>query len=219
MDLKFCSSEGGCADRGEEIGVYSLGVDRWILGSYNTMSSSSLSSSSEKKYTLKSDNDEFIIEENPIPLPNVEKKYTLKSSDNDEFIIEESVVIQSETIKNMIEDDCANNTIPLPNVDSKGLVLVIEYCKKHADLTVEEDDLKRFDSKFINKSFPELFHLVLAAHYLNIKGLMDLTCQKIADGIKDKMPEEIREIFQIENDFTPEEENEIREKHAWAFQI
>uniref|UniRef100_A0A453CR30 SKP1 component POZ domain-containing protein n=1 Tax=Aegilops tauschii subsp. strangulata TaxID=200361 RepID=A0A453CR30_AEGTS len=56
---------------------------------------------------------------------------TLKSSDGEEFQIEEAVAMESQTIRHMIEDDCADNGIPLPNVDSKILSKVIEYCKKH----------------------------------------------------------------------------------------
>jgi S-phase kinase-associated protein 1 len=33
--------------------------------------------------------------------------------------------------------------------------------------------------------------------------------------IKGKEPEEIRKIFNIENDFTPEEEEEMRAEYAW----
>jgi len=55
-----------------------------------------------------------------------------------------------------------------------------------------------------------------AANYLNIKGLLDLTCQTVADMMKGKTPEEIREIFNIKNDFT-KEEDEIRRENQWAF--
>ena len=62
-----------------------------------------------------------------------------------------------------------------------------------------------------------LFDLILAANYLNIKGLLDLTCQTVADMTKGKTPEEIREIFNIKNDFT-KEEDEIRRGNQWAFE-
>ncbi|KAF5760457.1 putative S-phase kinase-associated protein [Helianthus annuus] len=147
-----------------------------------------------------------------------QKTIVLKSSDGETFEVEEVVALESQTIKHIIEDDCANTTIPLPNVTSKTLSMVIEYCKKHVESDAEKD-LKAFDSEFVKvDDHATLFDLIRAANYLNIKGLLDLTCQTTADMIKDKQPEEIREIFNIKNDFTPEEEAEIRRENAWAFE-
>ncbi|KAM3261485.1 hypothetical protein ACQJBY_052260 [Aegilops geniculata] len=161
------------------------------------------------------------------------KKITLKSSDGEEFQVEEAVAMESQTIRHMIEDDCADNGIPLPNVDSKILSKVIEYCKKHVQASPKPadassststadaapaEDLKSFDAEFIKVDQNTLFDLVLAANYLNIKGLLDLTCQTVADMIKGKTPEEIRKTFNIKNDFTPEEEAEIRRENQWAFE-
>jgi len=55
------------------------------------------------------------------------------------------------------------------------------------------------------------FGFVQAANYLNINNHLDLACQAVADMITGKTPEEIRKIFNIKNDFTPEEE-ELRRK-------
>ncbi|URE46902.1 Skp1 family, tetramerization domain [Musa troglodytarum] len=129
----------------------------------------------------------------------------------------------------MIEDDCADNGIPLPNVTSKILAKVVEYCKKHVDAaarssssddapSVTEEDLKTWDADFVKVDQATLFDLILAANYLNIKGLLDLTCQTVADMIKGKTPEEIRKTFNIKNDFTPEEEEEVRRENQWAFE-
>jgi S-phase kinase-associated protein 1 len=52
--------------------------------------------------------------------------------------------------------------------------------------------------------------LLLAANYLDIKSLIELCCAKVATMIKGKSPEEIRQQFGIVNDFTPEEESQIR---------
>lgn len=46
--------------------------------------------------------------------------------------------------------------------------------------------------------------------------LLDLTCQAIADHMKGLDVEGIRKKFNIENDFTPEEEAKIKEEFAWA---
>ena len=57
-----------------------------------------------------------------------------------------------------------------------------------------------------------------AANFLDIKGLLDLTCQAMADMIKGRSPEEIRKTFDMMNDFSPEEEEEIIRDNQWALQ-
>ncbi|KAK9284564.1 hypothetical protein L1049_023739 [Liquidambar formosana] len=152
------------------------------------------------------------------------KKVTLKSSDGESFEVDEIVALESQTIKHMIEDDCADSGIPLPNVTSKILAKVIEYCKKHVEAPPKPDersadeDLKAWDAEFVKVDQATLFDLILAANYLNIKSLLDLTCQTVADMIKGKTPEEIRKTFNIKNDFTPEEEEEVRRENQWAFE-
>ncbi|KAF6164033.1 hypothetical protein GIB67_028737 [Kingdonia uniflora] len=151
------------------------------------------------------------------------KKITLNSSDGESFEVDQVVAEESQTIKHLIEDDCADNPVPLPNVTSAILAKVIEYCKKHVESPKSEDkvvdeDLKIWDAEFVKVDQATLFDLILAANYLNIKSLLDLTCQTVADMIKGKTPEEIRKTFNIKNDFTPEEEEEVRRENQWAFE-
>jgi S-phase kinase-associated protein 1 len=146
------------------------------------------------------------------------KMITLKSSDGDEFEVEEAVAMESQTIRHMIEDDCSDNGILLPNVNSRILSMVIEYCSKHlqanavkpADAAAADssstpptpaEDLKSWDAEFVKVDQETQFDLILAANYLDIKGLLDLTCQTVADVIKICTPEEI-----INTDYTSEEE-------------
>ncbi|KAK3139427.1 hypothetical protein QOZ80_5AG0383080 [Eleusine coracana subsp. coracana] len=167
----------------------------------------------------------------------------LKSSDGEEFEIEEAVAMESQTIKHMIEDDCTDNGIPLPNVTATILSKVIEYRKKHVEAkamaesndddataaaggpsssagnssVADNKDLKAWDAGFVQVDQHTLFDLILAANYLNVKSLLDLTRQTVADMMKGKSPEEIRKMFNIVNDFTPEEEAEVRRENQWAF--
>ena len=145
----------------------------------------------------------------------------LMSSDSEKFEVEQEVAFKSETIKNMIEDTGTDAAIPLPNVSSKILAKVIEYCKFHTEAKAKEtseDDAKNFDTEFVKVDQATLFELILAANYLNIKTLLDLTCMTVANMIKGKTPEEIRKTFNIKNDFTPEEEEEVRRENQWAFE-
>ena len=54
-----------------------------------------------------------------------------------------------------------------------------------------------------------LVTILQAANYLDIKGLLDVTCKTVANMIKGKSPEEIRKTFNIKNDFTPAEEEQV----------
>uniref|UniRef100_N1QWV0 SKP1-like protein 11 n=1 Tax=Aegilops tauschii TaxID=37682 RepID=N1QWV0_AEGTA len=74
------------------------------------------------------------------------------------------------------------------------------------------------DMEDASTNYDDSYILAEAANFLNIKGLLDLTCQTVADMIKGKTPEEIRKTFNIKNDFTPEEEEEIRRENQWAFE-
>ena len=153
------------------------------------------------------------------------KMIVLNSSDGETFEVEESVILQSQTIKHMIEDDCANSAIPLPNVTGTILAKVLEYCKQHVkpndgeeSSKDEAESLKSFDAEFVKVDQKTLFDIILAANYLDIKGLLVLTCQTVADMMKGKTPEEIRMTFHIKNDYTPEEEEEVRRENSWAFE-
>ncbi|OIT28919.1 skp1-like protein 1b [Nicotiana attenuata] len=135
----------------------------------------------------------------------------------------------------MVEDDYS--IIPLLNVNTRTLTKIIEYMKKHADAKMnlsEEDiknfekmdlnekviknleDIKNFDKEFVNTNSKNLFEVVFAANYLNIKGLFEFLCQTIADRIKNKSVKAVRKIFNVTNDFTEEEEAKVYEENKWA---
>ena len=77
------------------------------------------------------------------------------------------------------------------------------------------DFVSQWDADFMERGDQEmLFELVLAANNLDIPSLLDLTCAKVASMIKGKTPEEIRETFNIVNDFTPEAQ--VRAENAWC---
>ena len=62
------------------------------------------------------------------------------------------------------------------------------------------------------------FGFVQDANYLDIKNMLDLTCQSVANIMRGMTGEEIRKTFNIKNDFSPKEEEEIRRENQWAFE-
>jgi S-phase kinase-associated protein 1 len=144
----------------------------------------------------------------------------LKSKQEDVFEVEKAAAFRSVTIKNMVEDTGLNIHVPVPMVESSILVKVIEYLKYHQraeEETMPEDEQQRWDKDYLKvMDDATLFSTILAANYLDIKPLLDLTCKAVADEIKGKSPEEIRVRFNIKNDFTPEEEEEVKRENAWC---
>ncbi|CAE6502611.1 unnamed protein product [Rhizoctonia solani] len=114
--------------------------------------------------------------------------------------------------------------IPLPNVNLATLKKVVEYClHTKEETTLEEFDplyddppskrkASEWESKFMQVDEKMLFDIILAANFLDIKPLLELGTKTVSESIKGKTPEEIRKMFNVVNDFTPEEETpeEIR---------
>lgn len=150
----------------------------------------------------------------------------LISSNNVSFNVEKNIIEKSVLIKNMLEDIGEDEApIPLPNVNDKILEKIIEWCKYHKDDPILEEDsddiyknlkIDNWDKNFFDVDQETLFDIILAANYMDIKYLLNIGCKIIADMIKGKSVEEIRKIFNIVNDFTPEEEAQIRKENEWA---
>ncbi|KAJ2800328.1 E3 ubiquitin ligase complex SCF subunit scon-3 [Coemansia guatemalensis] len=153
---------------------------------------------------------------------------TLQSSDKRDFQVSMEVAKQSVLIKNLIDDlGETEEAIPLPNVTSKVLQKVIEYCEHHKhdppvikdeydDLPKRSDDISPWDEQYMKVDQEMLFEILLASNYMDIKPLLDLGCKTVANMIRGKSAEEIRKMFNIVDDFTPEEKEQIKRENEWA---
>ncbi|KAG7234055.1 hypothetical protein INR49_005962 [Caranx melampygus] len=136
----------------------------------------------------------------------------LQSSDGEIFEVDVEIAKQSVTIKTMLEDlgmddEGDDDPVPLPNVNAAILKKVIQWCTHHKDdppppeddenKEKRTDDIPVWDQEFLKVDQGTLFELILAANYLDIKGLLDVTCKTVANMIKGKTPEEIRKTFNI----------------------
>lgn len=125
------------------------------------------------------------------------------------------------------DDEDEVREIPLPNVKDSILAKVIEYCThyKEEPMTPIQTPLKSskieelvqpWYAKFVQIEQSELFALVTAANFMDVKPLLDLTCLAVSILIKGKQASELRAMFNINNDFTPEEEAQVREENKWV---
>jgi len=120
---------------------------------------------------------------------------------------------------NGLDDEAGKVPVPVLQVTADTLIKVLEYCEYHCKTErqdISEMEIRDWNEKFMDIDDEMVFNLIPAANFLAIKGLLDLSCKKVRDKIRGKTPEEIRTRFNIKNDFTPEEEEEVRRENAWC---
>lgn len=68
-------------------------------------------------------------------------------------------------------------------------------------------------------STDELYHLVMAAHYLDVPRLLDLCTDAMADHIRGKSPDQVRECFGLKPNLSPEEVCGANSACAYLLQV
>jgi S-phase kinase-associated protein 1 len=166
---------------------------------------------------------------NNFPIIKMEQTITFVSSDNQQFPVSLGIATQSCVVNNMLSDSCVVNNM-LSDVKSdesidlpiKGNVLekVIEYCtmfkqKPRESLDVKKPVMLDWEKEFFNMDYKLLSELSNAANFMDIKPLLEGCCCTFAYMIKGKTPEQIREMFNLEDDLTPEEKEQLSKENKW----
>jgi S-phase kinase-associated protein 1 len=161
----------------------------------------------------------------------------LVSSDGRAFEVDAEVIARrqdgtkagyhSETVWGLLEglgeEGTEAITVPLPNVRGDVLAKVVEFCGRKAELShgasgaVAGVSDEVWELRYLGVENSALFELASAATYLDVQDLLKATSAQIARRIRGKTPEQIREIFGVDNDFTPEEEAELKRESDWLF--
>ena len=148
------------------------------------------------------------------------------SSDNETFELTKEQASLSELVNSMMDSN-DEEAIPITNVNTKTMQSIVEFLgyyvtdpmneiEKPLISTNMKDVVQEWYDEFLQKYDDDIFEIILAANFMDIKSLLDLTCAYTASKIKGKSPEEIRQMFDITNDFSPEEESQIREENKWC---
>lgn len=169
---------------------------------------------------------------------------TIKIETNDEKFHDcpLSVVNECTTLKNMVEDmrgmfnhastkgaDTSHMDlaapIPLPNMDSEIYQLVVDLTKILLKEKSQTDNPKAkgetsqlISTKIQSLDLVWLNDLLNSCDYLCNEMLLDRTCEEIAETLNNKTPDEIREMFGLEDDLSPEEKEEIKKKYKWILE-
>ena len=123
----------------------------------------------------------------PDTIPSIK----LQSSDGEIIEVDIEIAKQSVTLKTVLEDlgmsdEGDDDPVPLPNVNVAILGKVVQWCTHHKDDPPPEDDENKerrtdnipvWDQEFLKVDQGTLFELILAANYLDIKLLLDVTCK------------------------------------------
>lgn len=130
------------------------------------------------------------------------------------FLVEESVICKSKLIMRYVEDSGTDQEIDLPGIKPDIFEKVLEFCRHYKGITPQEipkplkspvlsENVPNWDANFVELEQDVFFDLILAAHYLEIKSLVDLTCAKVASMLKGKSGGQIREMFNIDDNLIP----------------
>ena len=154
------------------------------------------------------------------------KTKKLKSSDGTVKEVDIELLKKSKLLNGLVEDyQGDDDEIPLNEVDSKNLELIIKYLEHYKEMEPKEipkpfpertdeeffkgitnnDDNEATYNYLTKLNIEAAINLVNAANYLQIDGLINLLAAKLAHEMCNCEVEEARKKFGIECDMTEEE--------------
>ena len=157
----------------------------------------------------------------------MEDSIKLVTKDGKEIEITKKDAELSELLKTAINDNPKESSFPLNELDEKCGEKIKEYLSHfngtappEIEKPITSNEMKNltdeWSANFIDKmTMEELVNLTVASNYMGINSLLDLCCAKVASLCKDKDEKEIFKTFNINETFTEEEKNKIKEENKW----
>ena len=131
-----------------------------------------------------------------------------------------------------IVQDYGNEEIQLIQVNSIYLRKILDYSEHHnftppdpLSKPIKFEDIEKnvndpWDSNFILQFTEEqLLELVIAANYLDMKSLLELCYVAIVTMFKNKPVEYFKQKYHIQQDLTPQVEEQLKKEYPWALQV
>lgn len=138
------------------------------------------------------------------------KKIVLISKDVHNFEVKRKSACISKLVNASLDSEEGATELPIPSVSSEILGLIVEYMNHHegTEPPIIEKPLRyknmvdvcrdNWDAVFIDRigeDRQQLYDLILAANYMDIKSLLHLGCAKVASLIKGEPLEKIKDIL------------------------
>ena len=161
--------------------------------------------------------------------PEEENVVNLISKEGESFEVEVKAAKLSGIIALMADagdGDLAD--VPLPNVSSKTLALVVDFMRhyevekmntiaKPIKAANMAEVVQTWYANFIEVDHNTIFELILASNFMDIPPLLDLCGAVIAKMIKPlDSPEAIKTRLGITNEFKPADEVSVRQANQWV---
>jgi S-phase kinase-associated protein 1 len=146
---------------------------------------------------------------------------------SEDLLVDKQSAELSILIKNNLADFSINEHIPLDEVNEESCKLIIRYLEHFKGVAPEEiekplksnvmkDMTDAWSAQFVDEiELSKLIDLTTAANYMEIPSLLDLCTAKIASLVKDKSEQEIFATFGVEDNFTEEERQKVKEENKW----
>lgn len=118
-------------------------------------------------------------------------------------------------------DPDPHSIVPVPNVTASTIARIVKFYnglgeldQRHAGASATQHFVTGFCESMPRR---ELFDVMEAANYLEATVLMTHTCSYVADMLRNKSPEQIRDFFMLPVDMTDAEARDAARQLAWAF--
>lgn len=140
----------------------------------------------------------------------------LECSDKIIFTVNHDVIKCSKTISNMLVSLRLNKSeiesqivcVPLNKISSTVLEKVLQWAEHYKNASKFDEDrfeakelkLSEWDMYFLKENDEYLLDIMLAAKFLNIQLLLDMTCQTVAARIKGRTAVRFNNVFNPSNE-------------------
>lgn len=152
---------------------------------------------------------------------------SVKTADDEILQVSLAVVAQFKTLKEMIEDfggvEKITVAIPVHNVNGPTFGAIVDLVLLLQQRNVKafgvRDRLEPWMRDFIRareaKKKTNIYAMIMALNYLDSGYVLSIAQEYVAEQMRGMTPTDLRAKFNIVNDFTPEEESEIRRENQW----